>query len=370
MFFPQGIVTDDAFCNRDRERQHLAEKVMLREHTVLTAPRRYGKTSLITQVIKENQWLGVRIDLFFILSQEELLKLLVNKLEALMRQMLPKAKAHAKRIIDGLAKHNARLAFSFLGQQVVIECKQATEQTLSDLLLSLDQIACHSDTVATVVFDEFQQIGVLKEHHAIEAAIRHAVEQSQYITYIFCGSQRHLLNKMFSDRSRPLYRLCDLMKIERIATEHYLPFLQGMAQQKWAQAVPEKVLYEVLGLTENHPYYVNALCRRLWRANTPPNQQDVVCAWSEYVQQQRDWIINDVAVLTLNQRKLLTALSFQSTDTPLGHAFCQRVGLAAASIQKTLASLLAVDMVYQNTKASYAVLDPAIASFLRIQTIC
>ena len=47
-----------------------------------------------------------------------------------------------------------------------------------------------------------------KNYHSIEASIRHAVERSENISYVFSGSNRHLLKQMFGGQGRPLYRLC------------------------------------------------------------------------------------------------------------------------------------------------------------------
>ena len=66
-----------------------------------------------------------------------------------------------------------------------ISTKQTTEKSIAELLLALDQFAENAKKTCAVVFDEFQQIGELKENHAIEASIRHAVERSRYVSYIF-----------------------------------------------------------------------------------------------------------------------------------------------------------------------------------------
>lgn len=216
-----------------------------------------------------------------------------------------------------------------------------------------------------LIFDEFQQIGELKENHAVEAVIRHAVERSQYVSYIFCGSKRHLLNEMFSDKSRPLYHLCDLTTIGRISTSCYHIFLQHMAQLKWQMALTDEVIDEIIHLTENHPYYVNALCRRLWREQNPPTLSTARMAWRDYISQQRDWISNDLAQLTLNRRKVLMALAYQPSRFILGQDFCHHVGLSASSVNKTSNDLQKLDLIYQDAAGFFRLLDPCIAYFIR-----
>lgn len=364
-YFPQGVATDGSFCNRDKERLELKRSVEMHEHIVLAAPRRYGKTSLVLQVLKENSFPGTCIDFFFALTHGDVTKLLIEGVSKVMNRLLPDTKNACVKLIESIAILNPKLTFSFLGQTLEIGTKQTTEKSISELLLALDQFAEKTQQSCVVIFDEFQQIGELKENHAVEAAIRHAVERSQYVSYIFCGSKRHLLTEMFSNKLRPLYHLCDLMTIDRIHDASYHVFLNKMAQSKWSNPLHDDVIEEIIHLTENHPYYVNALCRRLWRQNVPPTLVDVRTIWDDYVCQQQDWISNDLAQLSLNRRKVLTALAYKPTKLLQGQSFSVHTGLAPSSISKCVLDLRHLDLIYQDEVGHYRVLDPAIAYFIR-----
>lgn len=364
-YFPQGIVTDKEFCNRDAERELLKKNIESHENIVLVAPRRYGKTSLITQVLKENNFPGICMDFFFVLNQEEALKVITEGVSTVINSLLPETKKTAQKLLEFIKSHNPKLTFNIMGQQLEITTKQQSEKSISELLLALDQFVDKINKSCVIVFDEFQQIGELKESHAIEAAIRHAVERSKRVSYIFCGSKRHLLNEMFSDKSRPLYHLCDLMTIDRISTECYREFLNKMAKKKWTELLPHDVSSEIIALTENHPYYVNALCRHLWRNDSVPSVVEVVKTWASYINQQSAWINNDIGSLTLNRRKVLTGLAHQPTDEPQGQSFSHRVGVSPAGIKKILIYLQDMDLVYVKKDGYYHVLDPSIAYYIR-----
>ncbi len=270
-----------------------------------------------------------------------------------------------KKIVDALAILNPKISFNLLGQKLEINVRQSNEKNISELLLILDQFAVKADTPCVIAFDEFQQIGELKENHAIEASIRHAVERSKYVSYIFCGSNRHLLNEMFSDKTRPLYHLCDLMRLDRISVESYRIFLKKLAKSRWKQAIIEDVFNEIMSITECHPYYVNALCRRLWRNENVLQVIDVVNVWQDYVEQQSSWIMSDLSRLTLAQRKLLTALALCPTTEPHSETFLIFAKMTASTIQKILPILQKMDLVYQDSNGFYKVLDPAFTFFIR-----
>lgn len=364
-YFPQGIAVDNAFCNRETERAAIKDSIESHEHIVLIAPRRYGKSSLITQVLKENDFPGACIDLFFVLTQAEVAKTVTEGVSKVMSELLPKTKSACQKLIDSIRVLNPKLTINVFGQKVEISTKQTTEKTISELLLALDQLSQKTKKPCVLVFDEFQQIGELKENHAIEASIRHAVERSSQVSYIFCGSKRHLLSEMFSNKARPLYHLCDLMTINRITTPPYHDFLNKIAKNKWRKSLEEDVISEILFLVENHPYYVNALCRRLWRSKEMFALAEVRNAWDSYVTQQGVWIVDDLSRLTLNRKKVIMALAYQATNEPQGQAFSKRVGLNPSGIKKALMDLEKLDMIYQDENGYYHVLDPAVSYFIR-----
>ena len=364
-YFPQGIATDISFCNRDQERSELKHSIEMHEHIVLVAPRRYGKTSLVMQVLQENSFPGACIDFFFVLTHNDVIKLLMEGISKIISQLLPTTKTTCLKLIESISALNPKLTFNFLGQTLEIATKQTTEKSISELLLALDQFAEKTQKSCVIILDEFQQIGELKENHAVEAAIRHAVERSRFVSYIFCGSKRHLLSEMFSNKSRPLYHLCDLMTIDRIHDDSYQLFLNKMAQNKWMQSLQDDVVQEIIHLSESHPYYVNALCRRLWRHDTPPSLSDIRNTWHDYVCQQQDWVSNDLVQLTLNRRKVLTALAVEPTHLFQGQAFSTNTGLTPSSINKCIADLRKLDLIYQDRSGYYRVLDPVISYFIR-----
>lgn len=363
-YFPQGIATDAAFCDRENERALLKTRIEAHEHSVLVAPRRYGKTSLMTQVLFENDFSGLSIDFFFVLTHAEVVSLIVSHISKLMLSMMPKSAAAAKRMLEYLSALHPKLSFNLFGQQLEINVHQPDDKSITEVLLALDDLAQKTKKTCVLIFDEFQQIGELNESHSIEASIRHAVERSKQVSYIFCGSKRHLLDEMFSNRSRPLYHLCDLMSIDRIPSPYYYEFLKKLSKKNWGKLISDDAIAEILELTNNHPYYVNALCRNLWRGDLPPDTVNVFNSWSTYVKQQSPWIISDISKITLNRRKVLQALAKQPIKQPHSLQFTSQLSVSPGSIRKILEDLFALDLVYVDQDGYTRVLDPAIEFYL------
>lgn len=362
--FPQGHAVGKSFCNRKKEREQLANSFHSGEHMVLVAPRRYGKSSLIKQVLLDTKIPGKRIDLLpatNILFVNKAIKLCFTELAT---EIAPKTKNAKEKLIQHLSDYNPKITFNLFGQKLELSSVQATEQGIIDMLTALDTLANKVNKNIVICFDEFQQVGLLKNHHSIEASIRHAIESSKNITYIFSGSSRHLLSQMFNTKSRPLYHLCELMELDRIGMEEYLPILVSRAKQRWNVKIKETIIEEILNLTKCHPYYVNALCRQLWKIEPSPSRAKVQDIWLQYIKTQSNWIGDDLARMTPNQRNIMAALAYAPVNEPFAHEFCDRVKMGASSVKKTLSFLLKQDFAHRDTDLYYKVLDPAIEAFL------
>ena len=252
-----------------------------------------------------------------------------------------------------------------MGQQVELRPQQSAEKSITEALMGLDELAKTFKEPVVVVMDEFQQIGVLSQYHAVEASIRHAVERSEYVAYIFSGSNRHLLSQMFNDKSRPFYHLCEIMKLERIAPLHYRDFIQAAAKKQWKKMLSDDALNEILKLTERHTYYVNALCRQLWKLEKCPTLRQVQECWTLSVSEQYPWIADEVGRLTPNQRLILAALAYQPTMNLQSQTFSKRIGLSPSSIKTAMKPLSDRDLIYQDDQGVYHVLDPAMLTYLK-----
>jgi uncharacterized protein len=362
--FPQGHAIGEAFCNREKERERLANSFLNNEHTVIVAPRRYGKSSLIKQVLMEINLPGKRIDLLPATNILFVRKAIKSCFSELINQILPQTKQAKQRLIEFVRDLHPKLTLSIFGQKLEVTTNQPPEESIVDLLVGLNAAARKMQQRLVICFDEFQQVGLLKNHNSIEAAIRHAVEGSTHVTYIFSGSSRHLLSQMFSAKSRPLYHLCELMELDRIKPNSYLPILFDRAKNRWKTISNDSAIQEILNLTKCHPYYVNALCRKIWKIQEAPSTHVVQKAWFDYVETQSNWITDDLARLTPNQRNILAALAYQPIQEPYGNEFSETVKIGPSSIKKTLEILLRDDFVFKDHDKTYLLVDPAIETYL------
>lgn len=363
-YFPSGIAFGEAFINRDKERSALKKNILANRHMLLMAPRRYGKTSLIHQVASEIEISFGMVDLLAVYSDDSVLDMLYDKIGKLLIELLPPLQQAKEKVLQIFSSMKPEFTVSALGQKLVFHSPDNPAQTITDLLLKLDETAVHFKKRAILFMDEMQQLSFLKNAHSIEASIRHAVERSRNITYCFSGSSRHLLKKMFGDKERPLYRLCHTLEIGRIDSTHYQQYLDNCALKRWSKSLSTQTFAKIMQLTQEHPFYVNALCQSLWMETTFPDETQVKQVWQEYIQSNRHIISDDIIELSLNQKKILSKLAKNPTKELYSADFLSSVKLTQSSVHKAVETLLEKDLIY-NLDGCYKVLDPAIEYYIQ-----
>ena len=92
-----------------------------------------------------------------------------------------------------------------------------TASTILNILERIEKLSKKYNKKLVLFFDEFQRIYQIAESHPIESVIRQVAQLTKTMSFIFSGSNRHLLYQIFNDRSRPFYKLCDRISLERIS---------------------------------------------------------------------------------------------------------------------------------------------------------
>jgi len=358
-YFPTGIASGDAFINRFEERERLKRAILAKQHTLLMAPRRYGKTSLLIRVAEEIGYPFCAMDLLPIHNEKSVTDIFVDTVGRLVMELLPPAQKAKETLLKIFKSMSPELTLSTLGQKLSLRMPDAPNN-IANLFLHLDEVAVAFDKKAIVFIDEMQQIGFLETGRSIEALIRHAVERSKNITYCFSGSSRHLLKNMFGDSTRPLYRLCSMMEIGRISRDHYRPHLKNLAKERWGVAMSDELFDKLMQITEEHPFYINALCQNLWLEEHAPTIERIEIVWDRYVKDNRGIIVDEVLGLTLNQKNVLASLAHAPIKEVYSGETMVSLKLTPASVHRVIDSLLERDLIYSDKNEAYTLLDPAI----------
>lgn len=370
-YFPLGIAKGNAFCNRVNERQRLVKNIKANQHTLITSPRRYGKTSLVLFVLGKIGIPSAKVDLFVALDAKACEEQIIHGVQHIFNNISTKPERILNLVRDYFSHTKKKWTIGFKGVQLeLIPDKESdTAINIRDALLALEAVLAKKRQKAVLFIDEFQEIGALPAAKALEGAIRHVAQETKYLLLIFSGSNRHLLTYMFDDKSRPLYLLCERIILDRISEKHYVDFINKVAIKTWKKPLANETLDEIFILTEHHPYYVNALCNALWKTyedkSHPPDATAAKKYWQEYIYTERTRISRELSYLSFGQRKILTALSFGYITELTGKSFLQRVGVTGPSVISALDVLEERDFIGRKEDGTYFIIDPLMKASLR-----
>jgi hypothetical protein len=363
-YFTTKVAINTSFCNREQE-SVLVKNIKKNQHTVIVAPRRYGKTSLVQHTLAKMNCAFVRIDLFCVVYEEDICR----KVAKGISQLIGKIASFSEKTIKTIEQcfKSAYVGFKAGQIEIKVEFGKVTADPVSqleDLLEGLEALAQKHHKKVVLFFDEFQDVLKVDETNKIRAAIRAIAQHAKYVTYIFSGSSRKMLGKIFDDKNQPLYMLCSKILLGRIGTDYFRKHLQQAAHKQWQENLAEDVISTILTLTESHSYYVKMLCDKLWDLDKKPNVHEVERCWHEALFENRGKIIADLEPLNTNRLKTITMVALLGiVNEPNSKIFLDKVQLPLASTQNAVKFLIEHDYLYE-TPEGLKLVDPLMRKFI------
>jgi hypothetical protein len=365
-----GVVGNGAFCNRVQELADLQQTMLSAGRCFVFAERRMGKTSLIRQALTKlpvRRCLPVYIDLWPTDGS-------ASFASATARALALASETKAGKLLDLARSLFSRLRPSVTvddrGQPTVefgIDAINASEPDLGEVLEAPQKVARRAKKTVVVVFDEFQQI-TQYDNDLTERQLRSSIQHHKNVAYLFVGSRKHLLQNMFLDQSRPLYRAAAHYPLGPIATDHWQPFIASRFR-KAKKRISKQCIARICEQTQGHPFYTQHLCHVLWSMLGPGDSVEEVSinrAVSELLRRESHAYVTLWETLTKNEQRLLRGLAASDVSPkPFSSEFTRRYGLRSASnSQRAVESLLQKDVI-DREEASYIIVDRFLRLWLR-----
>lgn len=368
--FPLGKAYEDAFCNRTEETKRLVGNILSCKHTLIIAPRRFGKSSLAEKAILESGLPSIKMNFHLCTSEDEVCALIVDN----VIKLIGKSIGSVEKIITSIKKYitNLEPAISFGTDQSTLKLIPKTQVNasvvISEALLLLENLLREKKKKAVIFIDEFQEIAQISKVHAIEGAIRTAGQEMQNLSIIFSGSIRSLLLSMFEDENRPLYKLCRKIKLERISATDYEKHIQNIAINTWGVPLPESSMNTIISLTNRHPYYINYLCDSVWELHADqnvPNENAIRSAWDCVVVEEWSDALKELSQLALIQRRILRYIANNSVTNIYAQSSFTAINSPPSTVASAVNVLIKKDYIEQDDSGYYTVINPLLAAVLR-----
>lgn len=365
--FCYGKTVDEPFFyGRKKELEEVKLSMRNATNLIIYSPRRLGKSSLVIKALKDLESEGhptVYIDFFKVSSREKLIEL------------------YAREVVRPL--HNWEKSLKWI--QGLIRGIQPTmgldQSGLPELRLSIDPVQSarafediinipaksKQEKCWVVVFDEFQEIEKLNGE-SFEKELRASFQHHKNVSYVFLGSQRHMLLNMFSRKDRAFYNFGKLFQLQKPSEDDAITFLAERFNAG-GYAVSEELIREILDSTRGIPYYVQYLSAEIWECARLASKNPAEIypqALGRLLINQSDYFQGIRSQLTSFQVKLLSAIAlngFGNYET----AFLQKYRLyPTSSIQKAYKRMTDLDILEKQTN-QFCITDPFFELWLKQQ---
>lgn len=356
-------VDPEDLIDREPEAQQLLDLAEGGHATRLSAPRRYGKTSLLRRVARDADNAGmnyIEVDFYGVLAHADVI--------ARIEEAYNKLRSPAKRVaIAAVRALRPRVSVGGGPVPAKVEAQpQPTEETTRVLtgLLDLPLTLLERNGQRTLVaFDEFQDL--LAVDPKIDGLFRSRIQRhGDAASYIFAGSHPGLMEQLFGARERPFFGQARALYLDPLADPDLADYIAGRFEAGQRDATP--VLGSLLDLVAGHPQRAMLLAHHLWE-QTPRGEAATAEAWQRAQEQmfaehgealQAAW-----DALEVKERAVLSALTL-SAESLFNQRTLGRFNLSKGGAGHARDSLVHAGLLHR-IGSDLQLVDPIMSEWIR-----
>jgi len=348
-FITSGYVSDDYFCDREKESKELIKTITNGNNLAIISPRRMGKTGLIQHCFHHPE-ISQNYNCFFIdIYATNNIKEFVYKLG---KEIFETLKPQGKKFIESFFSIISSLRPAFKLDTVTgAPTFDIGIGEIAEAAFSLEQIFKYleaADKPCIVAIDEFQQIANYSENN-IEAVLRTHIQHCKNTSFIFAGSQRHLMQNIFFSSSRPFYQSVSLLQLKAINEQVYIDFVKTNFSRD-NKTISDELVSTVYRLFEGHTWYIQNVFNELYsliengETCTLELAQEAV---ENKIASYEPLYSSTLSLLSERQKEMLYAIAKEGKATAINSAsFIKKHGLlSSSSVQTAVKQLLDKEII-------------------------
>lgn len=356
-----------AFCDRQKELEHLNGFASAGENVLLYSPRRYGKTSLVRKIqghLESDGAITAYCDLFGVSSIEDIAGRIARSIYTITR----KDENLFQKAIRFLTSFRPVLSPSpdgGISVSVQPAYRSGSWELLDATMESLDKFVREVPNLVHVALDEFQEITEIEDSLRIEGRLRHYIQKMK-CGFIFVGSRRRILLEMFNDRKRPFFQSTINYELGTLPREELIDFMVSRFEEA-GKAMSRDLGAKVCDLLGYHPYYTQKFCFFLFdRVEHTVTQKEVTETYRLVLESEKALFEAVLRRLTTKQIAVLTAVAKEPTKKLFAAEYMGRHGLkSTGGIQRGMSVLTGEDLVEQHpSDGIWTVVDPLLGRWL------
>ena len=259
--FVYGIaVTDYNFTGRKEETRRLMANFEGGINSILISPRRWGKTSLVDHVhrqLKDSDIIIVQLDIFGCKTEYDFYNALAV---AVLKQTASKVQLWMDEARDFLVRLTPKIGIPIDPVSEISVSLGITPETHSpeEILNMVEVIAKRKNRHVVVCIDEFQQVGEFENTKQVQARLRSAWQHHHYTSYCLYGSKRHMMSKIFLNRSMPFYQFGDLLWLQKLPVSDWMDYIISHFEAT-GRHISEQMVIRICEAVDSYPSYVQHL---------------------------------------------------------------------------------------------------------------
>lgn len=361
---------DRYFCDRRAETEALENNIANGRNTVLISSRRMGKSGLIAHVFNrdlvQRNFKSFSIDLYPTTSLSEMILLLAKEITGQLKRREEKILDSFLAIVKSL---RPGFKIDSVTGQFVFDLSLGEIVHPTDSLKEIFQYLESSEIPCVVAMDEFQQIAEYPDKNVLEL-LRSHVQKCKHTWFIFAGSDRRMMEKLFNNPSEPFYMSCSPLYLDAIDYENYLDFSEKHfidAGKRLAKDCFKRV-YE---LFEGHTWYVQRLMNELYAWTKPGEEADlpmmenaltfVIKSYARTFQEQMN-------TYPEAQKQLLIAISKEgNAEQVTSVAFCKKHAMKSPSTVQSALRVLHDKGIVRKEGNSYSITNRLLSIWLKAE---
>ena len=257
-------VTGRDFIGREDELKLILQLLSQGQSIVLIAPRRYGKTSIVSEVLRRMDNRGfytMYVDLFSNPAMEGLAADITR--EVLSNKRLDKAFSSFLKNIKEAAK-NVNFRAQVNEFDFILNFNDRHSEPVELLSQSIDfieQFPKKNKKEMIAAFDEFGDLAKYGSDKIVKL-FRAKMQTHKHATYVFAGSYESVMNELFVSPKSPFYRFARIIQVRGIDTQTFSNHIIDRLRQN-KQSITEQALIAWLDFTRGHPYYTQLMLQQL-----------------------------------------------------------------------------------------------------------
>ncbi len=363
------LIDRDDVCDRTDEIHTLIHAAKTDKKIVLLAPRRYGKTSLVKNIVgvelkrARPRRLIIFVDLMDVASLDSIAVRLQHGIAKSLSESF--SAAHLLKRAAGFIKNLAlRVDLDPATGAPSLSIQPSSSDAQKNITALLESVRQLSEQQPIMlILDEFQDIIFVSE---AEALFRTQLQGMSRASIFILGSKRHLMERMLGNANAPLFQFGDELHLSPISPEEWLPYFNERLSSRQCTITMETMRY----VAERMCNVPNAMCELgAWlQERAAPGRLETTAievALNEMVETKQSYDYR-LQGLSERERRFLTALAGVGFVTePHSLSFLQKSNASKSGAGKMLKKFMDNGMLEYELNQGYRLSDPIFAHYLK-----